>query len=396
MNLNIIKVIFFKELLDAFRDRRTIMIMVATPLLFPLVMILFSVTTVEQIETVYKEEAKVGIIGDENAPELKEWIEANETFVILEVSSDYNTSLNSGDIEAVLIIPKDFNVSLACESKANLTIIYDSTRLRSTAAATKFIETIRDYNRTIVSRRLSDHGLDDQIHNPIKLSFDDVAPQQKSESMMLALMLPIILTMWIVSGGMNTAVDITAGEKERRTLEALLVTPPSRMELVMGKFLTVFTITMINIVLILVSIIPLVIASSLFFSSPDATISSEGILLIIGVMVLLAVFINSIQLTIGVFAKSAKEAQQYFTPLIFLILLPVLFLPFFSITGEAIPTLFFFVPVLNVTFLMQQVILGDMITYNIVVTFVTTGIYAAVCFYMTMRAFSQEGVLFRT
>jgi sodium transport system permease protein len=397
MNLNLIKIIFLKELLETLRDKRTIIMMILTPIIFPIMVAALPALTISQLESTFEDTSDVSIIGRENGMELYYFIMESNDFNLVEINNDINNSIIDGDIGAVLIIPEDFEEHIENETTVNLTIVYDSTRMKSISAAVNLDSRIQEFNDEIVIHRIEKRGIDPIILEPIETEGDDVAPKDRTSGIFLAFMLPLVMVMWILIGGMTTAVDITAGEKERRTLETLLIKPPSRIDIVLGKFLTLFTITLINTVLITVSIIlPAIFVSGILFGSSELYISPLAVVILIITLLLLAALINSIQITIGIFAKSVKEANQYLAPLSFIAIIPAMILPIIMLTGEVIPEVFFAIPIINVIFLLQEILVSSFDLVHIGLVLLSNGLCTIISFVIANKMFKNEKVLFRT
>jgi sodium transport system permease protein len=399
VNLKIIRIIYFKEMLDTIRDKRTILVIVISPVVLLLFIMAFPILTMGQIESTVREASAVAVVGEEHAPELYELIAENESVKVVQLEdvNRMNESILDRDVLAVLIIPEDFEYALANETPANITIVYDSTNMRSVVARNKLLDIIENYTQMIVERRLIAHELEPSVIEPINTYLSDIAPEERKGMIFFALMLPMMIVMWAAFGGMNTAIDTTAGEKERHTLEALLVTPPSRTDIVLGKFLTVFTISMLTTFIILLCIVVPALVLSKFIEPYGALyISPLALVILIVAVILLMVMANALEIALCTFAKSVKEAQYYFMPLVFLMIIPVLFMPVFMVMGEEIALSTFAIPIINVLFLLQEVLMGLIIISHVVLVLISTAIFAVITLAIAKSFFSRESILFRT
>jgi sodium transport system permease protein len=216
---------------------------------------------------------------------------------------------------------------------------------------------------------------------------------------MLGMFLPYMIVILAMVGAMYPAIDLTAGEKERGTLETILVTPVSRLDIATGKFLTVMTASVITILLATAS---MSLSAGLGFGqmsqfAPEQQISFAikplSIILLLLLMLPLAALFSSALLSVSLFAKSYKEAQSYVSPLMFVVILPAMvsFIPGIELNWQLA-----FVPIVNISLAAREVLLGTFRWEFIGLIFVSTFIYASFSIFVTKRLFDKEDVLFRT
>jgi sodium transport system permease protein len=200
---------------------------------------------------------------------------------------------------------------------------------------------------------------------------------------------------------MHPAIDLTAGEKERGTMETILSSPISRAHLVVGKFLLVLTTALSTAAL---SVISMGISFALVNAFHTKTIQAgkEGLEMHIGVGAALSVFImavplavlfSSILLMIASFAKSYKEAQTYIMPMVFIIIIPAIAA---MLPGVDLNAKLALVPILNVSLLCKELVIGTYHWNFIAIIFTSTCAYAAVALFLAVKMFQRESVLFRS
>ncbi|MBD3298948.1 MAG: ABC transporter permease subunit, partial [candidate division Zixibacteria bacterium] len=257
-----------------------------------------------------------------------------------------------------------------------------------------WLEGVRD---SLVIMTLSDLGVDRNVLTPIAWSSHDVAPKQKKSGKILALFLPYFLIILTMSGGMYPALDITAGEKERQTLETLLMAPVSRSEIAIGKFLTVFLAGLVSMILATGSMTVFSSIGGAAFSTGEGelpfSLTTETVVWIALLMIPTAMLFASMLVAVSISARSFKEGQSYVTPLLLLVILPAMitFIPGINLTwGLAV------VPVINLCLAMKAVLLGTHDIPLILTVFATTAVYGAFMLFVTARIFERESVLFRT
>ena len=193
---------------------------------------------------------------------------------------------------------------------------------------------IARYSQQVVARRLLARHLNPADLLPVVLDERNVATERQLSGLLLAGLLPFFIAMWAVVGGMSVAVDLAAGEKERGTLESLLVTPPSREAIVVGKFLAVLTASMGAVAIVVTTMMlslrwgyPYLLHTS---AKLDVTLPLGTAVVLLGVALLFSALVSAIQLAVSIYARSPREAQQYVTPLYFAIVIPALAVQFIS------------------------------------------------------------------
>jgi sodium transport system permease protein len=207
----------------------------------------------------------------------------------------------------------------------------------------------------------------------------------------------IILCM---TGAMYPAIDLTAGEKERGTMETILSSPISRMDLVLGKFLLVFSASLATAILSVISMgtsFAILRHSNVMNSSGGQTLALNlGFLSVVSVFVMalpLAFLFSAVLMTIALFAKSYKEAQSYLTPMTFLIVIPAVasVMPGVELTPKLA-----LIPILNTSLVCKEIISGTYHWNSIALIFASTCVYAGAALFLAFKTFQRESVLFRS
>jgi len=392
-----IKLIWIKELRGTIRDRRTIRVMIIVPLIFyPL--LFAGIGYLNKVGSMKSEESvsKIVLTGSEFAPQLVRYLEEDKRVEILSVSEDLYSRLKNSDIQLILEIPSDFKAKIEQGDFGNLILKYDATELKSMVAQKRIKEAIEKYKREIIQKRLSLVGLKEDFLNPIILQEENIASAEKIAGSFLSFLLPYLIIILIFAGAMHTAVDLTAGEKERGTIATLLVSQVSRLEIVLGKCFTVMTVSLTSMVLGLLGL------SIAFLSSASGTEGFEGakfgiplnnICLLFLVLLPLVGLASSILVMIGIFARNVREASSYITPIYML----TIFLGIMSINqGIEISDQMFLFPVLNNSFVFRELLRGKIIWNHIWTTFFANIVIAGLALLGATRLFTKEEVLFRS
>jgi len=251
--------------------------------------------------------------------------------------------------------------------------------------------------------RLQANRLPAELLKPFQVKRQNVAPPEKEAGAVLGGIIAYMLIFMCLNGAMHPAIDLTAGEKERGTMETILSSPVSRTHLVLGKFLLVLTASLMTAMLLMVSI---GVSSAVLQKSrvlnqmaeegepaPHFALGPKAIVSVVIMAVPLAVLFSAGLITIALFAKSNKEAQSYISPLMFLVLIPAVaaMLPGVDLTPKLA-----IVPLLNVSLLCKELVTGEYHWNYIVLIFASTCVYAAGALYLAVKMFQRESVLFRS
>ncbi len=397
MNWKNIKLIFIKELVGTIRDKRTIIAMIIIPLIFyPLLFI--GIGYFNKVGSMKSEEAasRIIIYGAEFAPKLVKHFQDYEKIEILIIEDDSLSKLQNGDIQAVLVIPSDYKDKIEQEEPNTLTLKYDTTEAKSKVAKQRINQVIEKYKGEILSERLSRLDLKEEFLTPLILQEENIATAEKMTGSFLAVLLPYFIIILIFTGAMFTAVDITAGEKERGTIATLLVSQISRLEIVLGKCFAVMLISFTSMVL---GLFGLTLA---FLSGTSITGGIEGVQFGISVNTIFLLFLvlfplvglaSAVLVMVGIYARNIREASSYITPIYML----TIFLGIISISqGMELTGKMFLIPVLNSSFVFKELLMGKIYWDHIITTFGANIIIAGIALLGATRLFNKEEVLFRS
>jgi len=403
MSVRNIGIVYRKELTEALRDRRTLITMIVVPLLiFPVFSVGFGAAIAALIGKAKEETPKVMVIGGENSPVVLEGLKKVPKIQIVSLEPDWKEQVVNKQVPVVVEIPADFEKNLT-EQKEQSVLIHDyEGDLKSETAKDKVEKFFTDYRDSVVKDRLAARNLPVTVLKPFEIKPHNVAPPEKSGgALFFGGFIAYIVVFLCFNGGMHPAMDLTAGEKERGTMETILSSPVSRAHLVLGKFLLVLTTALVTAALSVVSMgVSFALVNALHTKPIQASESDTalhigfGAALSVFIMAVpLAVLFASVLLTIASFAKSYKEAQSYITPLIFIIILPAIAA---MLPGVELNLKLALVPVLNVSLLCKELVIGTYHWNYIAIIFASTCAYAAVALFMAIKMFQRESVLFRS
>ncbi|MFH2056713.1 MAG: ABC transporter permease subunit [bacterium] len=415
MRIPIVSTIFRKELLDTLRDRRTLIFMLLVPIVaVPLLMFGMSKLMLSQIMKAQEEKSKVVVEGAAYLPaDLQDSLFQSQTLDVTDLASHFAgaaitadedrlhdsllVELQNGAISAVVVIPEAFDQAIIHESETEVEIYFDESEVQSEFALDKLRDIFRPYRDDVIEARVLARELSPEILKPFSITDHNVATARKVAGQKLGGMLPYVVILLCFLGAVYPAIDLAAGEKERGTLETLLVSPASRGEFVLGKY---FVILMTSVVAGMLSLTSLTISMKYLFTGMSQeimdklviTVDLQTVLLVLAIVIPLAGIFSAILLSISIFAKSFKEAQSYITGINMFIILPAIvsFLP-----GIKLNYLLASIPVVNISLIMKEAISGSIAWNYVAVAFGSTVILAALTLFFAKKWFEKESVLFR-
>lgn len=345
---------FVKELVDALRDRRTmLMVLLSSVALGPLTLVLMSVL-VTDIEK-RAEARQVVVVGLEHAPTLRNYLE-RQTQRIEPAPADYERQLQDSKLgDAVLVLPADFEERLAQGEPPALEVISHGSNMRAQASARRVVGLLRGFSDEQRHLRLSARGLAPDTLQVLDVQERDLA-DPASRGAQLAFIVPFFVMTAVLYGCFNAALDTTAGERERGSLEPLLMTPASPLALTLGKWAAVASLGMIVAVLACVSFLP---GQWLLRSELLAAMFRFGLreaLWFLALLVPLAGALAAVLMVTAIRCKSFKEAQANST----LVLLAVNLVPLVQVFGRGgEEPWYLWVPALAQITLMTRVLKGE-------------------------------------
>jgi len=396
MILRNIKLVYAKEIRDTIRDRRTLFISVVLPIfLYPLLMIGLSQFMAAGAGRIWDKSQKVALVGmtGEVAEQMTARLLASEDKLEVVSSTDPVADLKSEKIDAWLEIDPGFEKTLADGRQGDVLLHFDSSKDHSKAAEKKVRAVLSVWGEKILRER----GLSEADIEPVKVERDDAATKGQRGAKTAGPMLALLLVIMAATGAFYPAIDIMAGEKERGTMETLLVCPATRTEIVLGKYLTVLTMTVVTALLNFASMaLTFAHIVHLMPKSGDGTRMALEISPTVGVIIVLALLplaglFSAVSLALSTFARSYKEGQHYLTPL-FLAVMPLAMVA--MIPGTRLES-FALVPVAGVVLLVRDLLLGTAAISQVLTVLGVTGGLAGLAIWLTVKMFNREDVLFR-
>jgi len=344
-----------KEILDNLRDRQTVFYaLLFGPLLLPLIVAGSLIAGFKQSSIDFNEVTELSVINAQSAPNLISFLRQNNIDAV-EAPKDYRERLIQSELELVLEVPENFSTNLRAARPAPLNLYSNEADKNSTKAARKITSLLMVYERSLDTLRLQARGLNPNIFNSLLVQQVDVS-EDGTGTQILASMLPFLLIMSMVMGGFYLAIDTTAGERERLSLEPLLSLPINRSAVVTGKYLATLAFVTFSGFLTAVA---LVLLFRFFPSDALSTLLRFDPLTIAKAFVLalpLTLLITSLLLAVSAFTRSTKEAQTYLGILMIIPMAPFFLLQFLNIRSA---TVIMAIPMMSQYKLLEKVVKGE-------------------------------------
>ena len=402
--MNKIRIIFHKEMKEVLRDRKTLVFIIILPtVVIPLLLHLVFNYMQKKDREARTETLKIAIVHQERLPDLVRLFRDDEGFDLIEeplAESDLRAAIKERKIKLGLVFPEDAEELIHGNFQLPITAYHNNASLTSKALP-RVRTLLEKYGEKLQTHRLEALGLDNPLHQegvitPTVLKEVGIADKREIIGEAAGGMLPYFFIVFCFLGSLYPAIDIGAGEKERGTLETLLLTPVPRVYLVLGKFFVVFTTGIVASLLCLVSIwVWITLEGKAAVGVMGEVISSVSPLdlALIGVLLLpMAAVFASLLLSVSIYAKNFKEANSYMAPLNLLCIFPafIAMLPGVELTWK-----WAMVPVTNISLAIKELVKGT-VDYNMIgVIFLSTAVFALLAFGFCVKWFQREQVLFR-
>src|SRR6478736_2954844 len=404
MNWHYIVTVYLKELKDSLRDRRTLISMIVIPtLIMPLLMFGAGFVMSKVVKTAKEEATTLVLLGGTDSPGIVTALKAEPRLRIVEAVGDYKTMISEKRVRLAVEIPPGFEASLRSGAPQTVTLYHYEGEMKSGMGVGGVEKFFRNLREKTVEKRLADRGLASDLIKPFEVKRQNVAPPEKVGGNLIGGLVPYIIIILSFTGAMYPAIDLTAGEKERGTMETLLCSPVNRVNIVLGKFLMVMTASVATIAFTLLSMSVTIIAGgTLLMGDPVKmgaggggfvpVIDPAGVIGVFAMIAPVALFFAALLLTISLFAKSYKEAQSYVSPLIAVVIMPAMMgmLPGIELSAKTA-----LIPILNLSLVCKEMLSGVWHWNYIGLIFGSTALYAAGAVALCVRMFNREDVIFR-
>jgi len=412
MNWHNVVTVYLKELRDSLRDRRTLLSTIIVPtLVMPAIILTAGTVTYKIVNKAREEIPAVTLLGGDDSPVVRAAIGANAKIKLVPSTADWKQRIIDKKLRAAVELPPGFDAALGHGDLATVKIYNYESELRSGFAVNELRRFFTEYRDKTVAARLAAQGLPASLIKPFEIRSANVAPPEKVGGNVIGGIIPYFFIILCFTGAMYPAIDLTAGEKERGTMETLLCSPVARIDLVVGKFLLVLTASLATVLFSLLSMGATFLLGGVLLAQGGGgmaaaaakggaaqmgtlpTLDPLGLLAVLAMVLPLAVLFAAGLMTIALFAKSYKEAQSYVSPLIIVIILPAMMA---MLPGVELSTRLAFVPILNLSLVSKELVSGVWHWNYLALIFGSSCLYAAAALALCVRMFNRESVLFRT
>ena len=385
-------VIVQKEIVDNLRDRRSVgnalFAVLINPLLYVVLFGFLNRAFTEQAER----PLALHVLGAANAPNLVQFLDQNNVD-ILEAPADAEEAVRRGDLAVVLVIPDEFGEAFTRGAPAQVRLLVDDSNQSGSFAANRAQSLVSQYSNQIGSLRLLARGISPAISNAVPVEWvSTTAGTAGGDDSFVLNLLPVVMMTAVFYGGFYLAVDATAGERERKSLEPLLLNPVPRGAFVMGKFLAVFAFTLLATFLATALFLVLLgIPQVQQFTNIQLSVGWGVILAAVGLIIPVAFMAVALEMLVASFARSVKEAQTYTQLIAFAGFLPSLFLSVLPIRPQE---WMYLIPTIGQLYFITDMSRGlPLDTMQVALCSLLTAAIGVAALVATMRLYNREQII---
>lgn len=395
MRSKIVRTIFKKEIIDIIRDKKTLFMRIVLPLiLYPLLMIIMTQIMTISMNSIENDDINIAF---EKYPS-KELITLIKNYdsdgaINIVKSKNYKKDLEKGNIDAYVDIKEKNKIE-------NYKIYINSSKENSSTVNSKLEDIFNTYKEKKVKDKIEQLQLNvEETLEPVVYSTIDLAKTEEVAGLLLGQILPLILIMGVLLGAIYPAIDSMAGEKERGTLETLFTLPISNLELVMGKYMAVslcaIVTAILNVVSILMTLIYILstgnISGQLLSNNFNISALSGPLFITLICICLFAMVVSEVSMCVCSLAKSFKDAQNYITPVMFLVLIPSYASMIPNLNLDRTTSI---IPVVNISLLIKSVLSNNANLSLIALVFISNFAFVILSVILLSKLFNSEEILF--
>lgn len=377
--------VYSKELKDALRDRKTILLSIMLPILFNIAIIFFMDNfmmndSVDEVNVAVSQSADKQVVA---------WIKEIEGIEITS-TADPIQLIKDGEALVAVSVDEDFISKIENHESPQILIQADPTSSKAGAASDKITNTLIVKQQEYVQSRLTEQNINPMTLVPFNVSFESISGDDDMSLYMVSIFAQMIIVFAVLMGGLPAANDLFAGEKERKTMEALLMTPVNRIHIIVGKWLTISTLSMMSGIF---SVITFVLYVTFFTDNMANALKLENhigfFIISLGVgIIFFALLVASIQMIVSLLADTLKEAGNYISPITFIAMVPYFIL--IGISANELTSVHFLIPFFNIYALIKQLIYG---IYDVTSILLVTGsslVFIICCFLIALVMFMKS------
>ncbi|MCX7545929.1 ABC transporter permease [Marinicella gelatinilytica] len=392
MNFRAFKTVFFKEVLENARDKRTVMSSIVMGALFgPILLVIIINTTINMQQDKAEQALEVPVINQTGANHLMQFLTAQDVDIV-DFEGSPEEAIKNKEHDVVLAISDNFSQRFNQGQPAKVKLYHDaSAKGTAKVSVNRLRSLLNAYERSIGTQRLQLRGISPNLINVIMIEEHDQATKESRGSMLLAA-LPYFLIMGLFMGSMYLAIDTTAGEKERKSLEPLFLNPVKRDTILAGKLAATVAFGLLTLVLTIVAFkltLPWYPFEKL---GMRFNMDLQVILIMFLVLAPLALLAGAIQTIIAAFAQSYREAQTYVGFVLIVPMIPSMLLMFMPIKESL---WMMAVPVLGQNLVVNELMRGEMVAWDAIAMAVGgTLIVGLALAWIAVKLYNREKMLF--
>ncbi len=387
-------IIIKKELTELLRDKKTIINSIVLPTLLVPVLMLGAIKVTKMISE--KEQQKLVKIGLVNAPdEFLKMVNGDSLNKVVSFSEgeDYKALINSDSVQSTIVFPSDWKKQMDSLAMSEVQIYRNGTKDNVNNRVSKIIES---YNTALKEERISKLSIPTEKLTPFKENYIEVSEQKELIGKRIGGFIPylFILTMW--GGCLLAAIDLVTGEKERKTIETTLSLPISKFTVLLGKAIVASLLGFIPAVL---NLIGLIVGLNLIDDIPDTfkmaiseMLNFQSVTLIMLLLIPFALFLSGTIIALVAGATSFKEAQSKATPIIILIIMPLVLA---MMPGIELSWFTVLIPVLNIGLGVKEIMAGTINMLQYAAILISLVAFAVGAIYFSYKKFSDENAILK-
>ena len=395
--MNSIWIIFKKEMKELFRDRKSLFTMIGFPILILPFLIAGGVEIGKRIaEKEAKKNIKIAFINANQDNELINFISQEKKYHIIDNvnESNFSSLIQSDSLDLVLEIDKNYNNNLKLNHSAKITLHHSTSGLDEVHV--NFTnEIINSYEKKILANRLKEKDIEESLLNPINLEKNNITSEKEQFGKSVGGIIPYFILIYCLLGAVMPAIELGASEKEKGTLETLLATPSNYFKILMGKWGAIFSISFLSAFAVILGMllgINIVDIPPHFYSLLSNLFNIKTIMILMILITPIAGLFSAITLSISIYSKSFKEAQNFMSPLMMIILLPAIMgmsLPLELNSTNAI------IPIFNVVLACKEIMSGTIETILLLEVILSSFALSVIAVFFSSKLFKKENYIFR-